>query len=77
MRTSSKPSDSTRGQRAEKLSASLGLSLPVLRDRLKRHMADKQADARQKHPSCLTDLRAEILDHVVGRAAHRPAAVAL
>jgi CRISPR-associated endonuclease/helicase Cas3 len=45
------------------------LDLAVLRDRLRGHMADRQASAE---PSAMNSLRAEVLDHVVARADQPP-----
>jgi CRISPR-associated endonuclease/helicase Cas3 len=49
--------------------AVLSQRLVVLRERLRGHMADKQADAG---PSAVNSLRAEVLDHVISRADEPP-----
>lgn len=46
--------------------------LATLRDRLRAHMAAKQAEARTGAPGPLNDLRAEILDAVIEKAALAP-----
>lgn len=56
----------------EEIERGVGLPLPVLRDRLERHMDAKQAGARQANPGRLTELRAEILAHVIARAGLAP-----
>lgn len=61
----------------EEVERGVGLPLPVLRNRLKRHMAAKQAAARQANPGPLTELRAEILAHVIARAGLAPGLLTL
>ncbi|MFE1598063.1 CRISPR-associated endonuclease Cas3'' [Methylobacterium sp. ID0610] len=53
----------------QKVSRGLGLPIPVLRDRLRAHMAEKRAVAK---PTPVNALRAEVLDHILGRAALPP-----